>query len=158
MKALIAYDSISPGKCTEKAAQAVRDALVAKGIEAVAFNVKDIDLSTPGGYDCLIVGTPIYGWKPTPSVKEFLDKLSQAAAGRSAATFDTRVKSFISGDAAGKMGKRLGSLGYRVVAPALPVYVRAAPASTAGERNYELVEGELEKARTWAEKLADSLR
>jgi flavodoxin len=158
MKALIAYDSLSPGRCTEKVAQTVRDALVAKGIEAVALNVKGVDLSTLGGYDCLIVGSPINGWRPTPSVKEFLDKLSQAPAGRSAATFDTRIKSFFSGDAAGKMGKRLGSLGYRVVAPALPVYVKTARASAAGERSYELVEGELEKARVWAEKLADSLR
>ncbi len=158
MKALVAYDSVSPGRCTEKVAQAVRDALVAKGIETVTFTVKGVDLPTLGSYDCLIVGSPIYGWRPTPSVKEFLDTLSQPPAGRNAATFDTRVKSFFSGDAAGKMGKRLGGLGYRLVAPALSVYVRAARASAEGERSYELVEGELEKARAWAEKLADSLQ
>jgi len=158
MKALIAYDSLSPAKCTEKTAQTIRDALASKGIEAVANNVKGVDIPNIGGYDCLVVGSPINGWRVTPSMKEFLDRLPQALTGKSAAAFDTRVKSFFSGDAAGKMEKRLASLGYRIIAPALPIYVRVAGASVGGEKNYELVEGELDKARAWADKLTDSLK
>ncbi len=158
MNVLITYDSLSLGRCTEKVALAIRDSLSVKGIDAVASNVRDVDLSALTGFDCLVVGSPINGWNPTPSVKEFLDKLPQAPAGRSAAAFDTRIKSFLSGDAAGKMLKRLGGLGYKVVAPAFPVYVKVTKTSTAKERNYELIEGELDKAKEWAEKLADSLK
>jgi multimeric flavodoxin WrbA len=60
----------------EKAAEAMRDALLQKGMEAKSAHVKDVDMSSVGSYDCVIVGSPTHAWRPTGPVKEFLEKLT----------------------------------------------------------------------------------
>ena len=42
MKVLIAYDSVSPNKNTEKVAEAIRDVLKTKGMDVQSSYVKDV--------------------------------------------------------------------------------------------------------------------
>ena len=159
MKILIAYDSVSPEKNTQKAAEMMRDSLAKKGIEAKSLNVKDIDLSTVEGYDCLIVGSPTQAWSPTAPVKAFLEGLTpQIAKGKSAAAFDTRIKSFFSGSATGRIEAKLKKLGFKIAAPPLALYVKGEGASKEQKRGVvKLVDGELEKAAKFAEQVANSI-
>jgi len=159
LKVLIAYDSVSPERNTQKAAEAMRDMLLQKGIEAESVHVNDIDLSNVGNYDCIIVGSPTHGWRPTPPVSEFLNKLTpQIASGKSAASFDTRVKSIFAGGAADNIEKALKKLGFKIAARALAVYVRGEESASKelNKRVFKLVDGELEKVRRFAEQAVKS--
>lgn len=160
MKILIAYDSVSPEKNTEKAAEAMRDALLQKGVDAKSSHVKDIDVASIGGYDCLIVGSPTHAWRPTEPVREFLDKLTpQVANGKSAAAFDTRIKSFLAGGATGGIEGRLKKLGFKIAAPPLALYVKGEAASKEQKRGVvKLIDGELDRARRFADQVASSLQ
>ena len=84
-----------------------------------------------------------------------LDRLAQSPAKGSAAAFDTRVKSILSGGAAGQIEGRLRKLGFKIAAPATAFYVKGG--STQGGGNFKLVDGELEKAIEFAAKLATSM-
>jgi flavorubredoxin len=121
--------------------------------------VRDVDIFSVGGYDCIIVGSPTHAWKPTAPVSEFLDKLTpQVASGKSAAAFDTRVKSLFSGGASGSIEGKLKKLGFKIAAPALAVYVRGEESASKelNKRVFKLVDGELEKARRFAEQAVKS--
>jgi len=152
MKALIAYDSVSSEKNTRKVAEALRDALRLKGVEADSFHADEVDAQRVAGYDCLVVGSPTMAWRPTPPVVALLDRLAQRPKGGSAAAFDTRVKSILSGGAAGQIEGRLRKLGFKVAAPATAFYVKGG--STQGGGNFKLIDGELDKATEFAAQLA----
>ena len=160
MKILIAYDSVSPERNTEKAAEAIRDALIQRGVDAKSSHVKDIDVSSIGGYDCLIVGSPTHAWRPTKPVREFLGKLTpQVASGKSAAAFDTRIKSFLAGGATGGIEGGLKRLGFKIAAPPLALYVRGEAVSKGQGRGLvKLVDGELDKAKRFADQVASFLQ
>ena len=156
MKALIAYDSVSSEKNTRKVAEALRDALRLRGVEADSLHADEVDAQRVAGYDCLVVGSPTMAWRPTPPVVALLDRLAQSPAkGGSAAAFDTRVKSILSGGAAGQIEGRLSKLGFKIAAPATAFYVKGGSTQSGG--NFKLVDGELEKATEFAAKLATSM-
>jgi len=161
LKVLIAYDSVSPEKNTEKAAEAMRDALLQKGIEAKSAHVKDVDISSVVSYDCVIVGSPTQARSPTGPVRELLERLTpQVASGKSAAAFDTRIKSFFAGGAAGSIEGKLKKLGFKIAAPALALYVMKDEASSKEQNRsvVKLADGELNKARRFAEQVVISLQ
>jgi len=159
LKILIAYDSVSPEKNTEKVAEAMRDALMQKGTDAKSSHVKDVDVASVGGYDCLIVGSPTHAWRPTEPVRVFLDKLTpQVAYDKSAAAFDTRIKSFFAGGAAGGIEGKLKKLGFKIAAPPLALYVKGEAAKEQKRGVVKLIDGELDKARRFAEQVANSLQ
>ena len=60
-----------------------------------------------------------------------------------AAAFDTRVKLFIHGDAAGKISKALAGAGAQMVTEPQAFHVKG--------KEGPLFEGEIESARAWAE-------
>ena len=78
MKALIAYDSVSSEKNTRKVAEALRDALRLRGVEADSFHADEVDAQRAAGYDCIVVGSPTIAWRPTPPVTALLDRLAQS--------------------------------------------------------------------------------
>jgi len=152
LKVLIVYDSVSVNKNTEKVAETIRDTLMAKGIEVQSSYVEDVDASTVKGYDCLVVGSPTHGWMETPLIKKFLDSLrTESFAGKKAAAFDTRIKSRLSGSALDGIEKRLKQLGFKIAVQGLATYVEGK------EPNPVLVDGELDKAKKFAEDLAKAL-
>jgi flavorubredoxin len=85
--------------------------------------------------------------------QEILDSLkAESFAGKSAAAFDTRIKSRLSGSAVDSIEKRLKHLGFKIAVPALAVYVEGK------EPNPVLVDGELDKTNKFAEDLAEALQ
>ena len=153
LKVLIVYDSVSVNKNTEKVAEAVRDVLKAKGIEVQNSYVEDADAPTVKNYDTLVVGSPTHAWMETPLIKKFLDSLkSESFAGKKAAAFDTRIKSRLSGSAVDGIEKRLKQLGFKIVVPGMATYVEGK------EPNPVLIDGELDKAKKFADELVKALQ
>lgn len=103
-------------------------------------NVKSGDLVD---IDLLIVGSPINAWRPTKKVSHFLNSLSVSSLSnvRSAA-FDTRVKIFISGNAAKKISKALSEKGATIIAEPKGFYVK--------DNEGPLLDGEISNAKKWA--------
>jgi hypothetical protein len=84
---------------------------------------------------------------PAGGVREWLEAVERPGSRVGAAAFDTRIdKPRMPGSAARRAEKRLGRLGFWIVAAAESFYVTG----TKGP----LVPGEVERARRWAEQLA----
>lgn len=153
LKALIVYDSVSVNKNTEKVAEAIKDVLKVKGIEVQSVYVENAAASAVKDYECLIVGSPTHGWKETPLIKKFLDSLkSESFTGKAAAAFDTRIQSRLAGSAIDGVEKRLKQLGFRIAVPGLATHVEGKEPSPV------LIDGELDKAKKFAEDLAKALQ
>ena len=87
----------------------------------------------------------------TPDMRSYLDRLDAASVrARPVAAFDTRVNwpRLLSGSAASGIAKRLEAAGARLVAPEGSFIVDTQP---------DLLPGELDRARAWAESLAASV-
>ena len=98
-------------------------------------DLKDVDL--------LILGSPIIGWRPSEKTIEVLGNLKgKLKKDLKFATFDTRVKLFIHGDAKEKMAEMLRSAGGKRVFESQAFYVKG--------KQGPLFPDELEKAANWA--------
>ena len=85
---------------------------------------------------------------PADGLREWLETVEPPASGLDAAAFDTRIdKPRVPGSAARAAAKRLRRLGFRVVTAAESFFVKG----TTGP----LVPGEVERARDWAEQVAE---
>jgi flavodoxin len=152
MKVVIVYDSVSKTRMTEKVAVLIQDGLKEKGIEAEALHVNHAGGVKIEDYDCLIIGSPTMGWRPTKETMKFLEGLKgKKISGKFAASFDTQMKSFMSGNANKAMQDQLQELGFKIVNAPLLAYVHG------GKDNYRLREGESEKAKAWAKGLVDAV-
>lgn len=137
MEVLIIYDSNFGN--TKKVADHIATEF---GSNASSLSVNDFNQNQLQGIKLLIVGSPINAWRPTKKIKEFLNRLDPVKMkGIKAAAFDTRVKSFISGDAAKKIARALENSGASVVAPPTGFYVKG--------NEGPLLDGELKKAEEW---------
>lgn len=136
MESLVIYDS-NHGN-TRKIAETVAEIL-----GAPAVSVSDAGPEHFSGLGLVVVGSPILGWKPSERTQAFLAALKkEQLKGVKAAAFDTRVKLFIHGDAAGKIAKVLADAGAEMISEPQPFYVKG--------KEGPLFEGEIEKARAWA--------
>jgi flavorubredoxin len=152
MKFVIVYDSVSRTKMTEKVAVSIQDGLKEKGIEAEALQVGHAGNIKMEDCDCLIVGSPTMAWRPTKETVKFLDGLKgKVTSPKYATSFDTQMKSFMSGNANKAMEEKLKELGFKIAGEPLQAYVKG------GKDNYQLVDGESEKAKEWARGIADSV-
>lgn len=148
MKALLVYDSKFGN--TEKVAQAIAAAL-GPGEEIQAAKVGEVSPPEAEGLDLLVVGSPVHTWGPTAAVKGFLKGLDPAQlSGLAVAAFDTVLRGPLTGSAARKIEKALADKGGRVVTPAEQFLVKS--------MRGPLIEGELERAKTWGRQLAEKLR
>jgi len=147
MKTLVVYDSLYGN--TERIAKAIGDALTG---EVKVLRVGQADPSELKALDLLIVGSPTHGGRPSPPMREFLDKVqAPALEGTSVAAFDTRHTSkltVIFGYAAGRIAKSLKKKGGTLVLSPQAFYVEG----TEGP----LKEGELERAAAWAKEIVQS--
>lgn len=136
MKSLVIFDS-NYGN-TQLIANTIAKQLKSRTVYIDDFSIQDLE-----GVELLIVGSPINAWGPTPKIKELLDSLKPGELnGFKVASFDTRVKLFIHGDAAKKISQKLEKAGGKVVAPPQGFIVEG------GEG--PLKEGEVDKAIKWA--------
>ncbi|MGO4784168.1 flavodoxin family protein [Cryobacterium sp. W22_MBD10_FK3] len=115
------------------------------------ISVTDLTESSLAGIDVLVVGSPIIGWRPTERMQAFLGGLTPGSLdGVRAAAFDTRIKLFIHGDAAGKISHALEAAGATIVAKPHGFVV----VGTEGP----LAAGETGKAGAWAAYIGSRLR
>lgn len=146
MKVLIIYDSAHGN--TEKIASSVGAAISG---DVKVSHVLKVDSSELKSIELLIVGSPTYGGRPTPPIKELIYKLDKnSLKGKSVAAFDTRlphrwVKIF--GFAAGKIAKSLEAKGGNLLSSE-GFFVMGG--------NGPLKEGEIERAASWAKQIAMS--
>jgi len=107
------------------------------------ISTKDFKDSDIKGVDLLIFGSPILGWRPSETTMKVLDSLKgKVKTGFKFATFDTRVKLFIHGDAKEKMAEMLRAAGGKRVFESQAFYVKG--------KQGPLFPGEIEKAANWA--------
>ena len=141
MKVLVIFDSILGN--TKKIADTISNEL---GKDSKVLPVSDFNLKELEGIGLIVVGSPIIGWKPSEKMGEFLDNLREGQLnGIKAAVFDTRIKSFMSGDALKKISKELIRAGVVVSVKPHAFFVKGAEGP--------LFEGEVEKAIEWAKSI-----
>lgn len=152
VKAVVIYDTVSEAKVTGKVAETVVSCLKANGVSVDSYYVEDVGKANLKDYDCMILGAPTMAWKPSTRMKGFLDGLKgNPISGNLAATFDTQLKSFMSGDATKHMEKHLRDMGMNIVVPALLAYVETK------DKKYQLREGEIQRIMTWCKELSNAL-
>jgi len=139
MNALVVYDS-NYGN-TKKVAE-----VIAKELRTKAHSVSNLKENELMDIKLLVVGSPINAWGPTGKIKKFLSNFYEDQLnGVKVAAFDTRVKLFIHGDAAGKISRQLEKAGGKIAAKPQGFTVKG----TEGP----LLDGELEKAAQWAKSI-----
>ncbi len=154
MKVLIVYDTVSPSRTTATVAEAIATGLKEKGFDVDSRFVADANRATVKDYDCLLAGGPTMAFRATKRILEFLDSLPKnELSGKLGAAFDTQIKSRLSGSAVKGIEGKLKNLGLKLVTNGLVTYVEG----DAKQNEWHLKEGELEKAKNWAEDLAKAL-
>lgn len=143
MKALIVYDSAYGN--TEKIANSIGASIDG---DVRVMHASKVNPSEMESVELLVVGAPTYGGRPTPPVKEFIDKLAKdSLKGINIATFDTRLPNRwvkIFGFAAGKIAKSLKEKGGNLLASeGFFVISGKGP----------LKEGEIERAADWTKRI-----
>ena len=138
MKTLVVYDSFYGN--TKKIAETVAGEL-GKGVKTISVSeVKSKDLT---GIDLLVVGSPILAFRPSEKTGKFLASLSAGQLkGIKATAFDTRVRIFFHGDAAGKIAAGLKQAGAEIVAEPCGFIVEG--------REGPLANDAVVKAKEWA--------
>lgn len=163
MRALVVFESVFGN--TKYIAESIVEGF-GPGVAATIVEAKQSEALPQDDIDLVVVGAPTHAFGlPRPGtrkgalqqapdkavigdgVREWLDKLPAASPGILAATFDTRVVKprWLPGSAARKAASRLRRLGYQVLATESFFVV-----GTQGP----LSDGELERARMWAARLA----
>ncbi|TFC41858.1 flavodoxin family protein [Cryobacterium sp. TMT1-21] len=145
MSTLVVYDSNFGNT------QVIAEAIAAElGEDTRAVPVAGLGLDSLTGVELLVVGGPVNGWRPSPRMQTFLAQFSHGTLrGVRAAAFDTRLRLFIHGDAAGKMAHALERAGAHIVARPVGFVVEG----THGP----LAAGELEKAVAWAGSIVSAI-
>jgi flavodoxin len=148
MKTLVIYDSVYGN--TEEIAKAIGYAISGETNVVHAGEVNSAELKA---IDLLIVGSPTHGGRPTPAIKDFLDKISEPAIRRiNVAAFDTRYSSKLArifGYAAEKIAGILKTKGFTLILPPEGFFVKS--------KKGPLKDGELERAVSWAKEIAKQL-
>jgi flavodoxin len=141
MKVLIVYDSVYGN--TEKIAKAIGGAITG---EVKVLRVSEVNPSELRMIDLFIVGSPTQGGRPTPAIRDFLNKVPESSLkGINVAAFDTRISTKlvgVFGYAAGRIAGNLKGKGGTLVTSPEGFFVKG----TEGP----LREGELERAVDWA--------
>jgi flavodoxin len=158
MKALVVYDSEFGN--TERVSKTIGSSL-GSSEEILVKRVGEVKMDDLEGIELVIVGSPTQRFRPTPATKDFLKRIpSNGLKGIRAAAFDTRltdeefettrIGSFfvgIFGFAAQPIANDLKKKGGLLAGSAEGFYVQGVEGP--------LVEGELERAAAWAEKIAN---
>jgi flavodoxin len=164
LKILVVYDTSSRAwgaavapRNTEKVAKAMSEVLKERGFDVDCLYVKDVDSASVKNYDCVLAGSPTQWRRATGPIMQFLDRFGKDEfSGKLAAAFDTQLQMRLSGNAAKGIEKKLEKLGFKIVLPSLVTYVQSKK-DVEGKNEMQLKEGELEKAKKYAEDLANKL-
>ncbi|MGD9100813.1 MAG: flavodoxin domain-containing protein [Anaerolineae bacterium] len=146
---MIVYDSTFGN--THEIAQIIAQVMAQKGTVRLtrADELNGADLE---GIDLMLVGFPTHRHGMPETARAMLERLPGGALrGVGIVAFDTRYRkpSWLTGSAAGKLSRKLRKLGGRKVASPESFFV--------DDQEGPLCEGELERARLWAESLLAQL-
>ena len=152
MKGIVIYDT-SYGN-TKKIAETIEETLKESGLKVDLFHVKDIK-ELRGDYDFLVLGSPTKMTTMSWTVRRFIGKKIKGEewANKPFSAFDTEGESAIrkgGGSAAEKISGKLKDKGLKQIQPVL----KAAVLGIKGP----LKDGEIEKAKAYAGKLASELK
>ena len=146
MKALVVFDSTWGN--TEKVARAVADGM---GGGTHALRVGAAEAKRFDALDLLVLGSPILGGRPSPSMNEYINSIPEAIGRKlQVATFDTRLMmrfARIFGYAAVRMADQLKAKGCTLKSTE-GFFVRG--------RSGPLADGELARANEWGRRLSKS--
>ena len=154
MKALVIYDSVFGN--TDQIAQAIGNALGSQE-DVEILQVGHVKPEHLTGLNLLIVGSPTRGFRPTPAISNLLKSIPKnGLKGVKVAAFDTRftvseiekvrILAFfvrLFGYAAKPISDRLEKKGGELIIPPEGFFVEGVEGP--------LYEGEIERAKTWAE-------
>ena len=157
MRTLIVY--FSKFGNTRKLAEVMAETMKQAG-EARVTAIDQLSANDFEGVDLVVMGTPTHGFTVPQEVRVVLDALPLSIlTGRSVAAFDTTVRWWPLRRlrASPKLLARLTHLGGRRLARPETFFVRTKGKHETPEPNL-LVEGELDRARQWAARLAEQLR
>jgi flavodoxin len=157
LKILVVYDTVSVNRNTEKVAETLCGVLKEKGFDVDCLHVNDVDPAGVKNYDCVLAGSPTQWRKATEPIMQFLDRFAKDEFSRKlAAAFDTQLPFPLSGNAANGIEKKLKKLGFKTVTASLVTHVESKK-TVEGKNEIRMREGELEKAKKYAEDLANKL-
>jgi flavodoxin len=145
MKSLVVY--VTHKGNTQRVAETIGEVLRQHGTADV-LPVDEAPSVLEADVDLFVLGGPTEGHGMTPEQRAYLDRLDASTfRGRAAAAFDTRINwpRLLSGSAADGIAKRLREIGARVIEPEGSFIVNTEPA---------LLDGELQRAATWAAEIA----
>jgi flavodoxin len=166
MKALVVYESLWGN--TEEVARAVADGL-AVAAEVRVVEVRDAPTAVADDVDLVVAGGPTHAFSMTRAntradalrqgathepglvgLREWLAELPTGHGTTPIATFDTRVGKVrhLPGSAARSAARAARRHGFRAAAPPHSFYVEDTPGP--------LLEGEIDRARTWGRELAEA--
>jgi menaquinone-dependent protoporphyrinogen IX oxidase len=152
MKGIVVYDS-SYGN-TKTIAEAISETLKESGIEVNAFYVKDVKKLSAKDYNFLVLGSPTKFGTMSFTVKGFLGKVkSKEWMNKPFAAFDTENPENIErkeGSAAEKIAEKLRDKQMNQLLPVLKAVVLGWKGP--------LQEGEIERAKEYARRLAIELK
>ncbi len=152
MKGIVVYDT-SYGN-TKTIAEAISEILKESGIEVDGFYVKDVKKLIAKDYDFLVLGSPTRFGTMSLAVKGFLGKVKREDwIQKYFAAFDTELPQNIEkkeGSAADKIAEKLRDKQMHQLLPVLKAVVLA--------QKGQLKEGEIERAKDYARKLASELK
>jgi flavodoxin len=158
LKILVVYDTVSANRNTEKVAKAISEVLKERAFDVDCLYVKDVDPAGVKNYGCVLAGSPTQLRKATGPIMQFLEKFGKDEfSGKLAAAFDTQLTFPLSGSATGGIEKKLERLGFKIVMPSLAIHVQSKK-GVEGKNEIQLKDGELDKAKKYAEDLADKLK
>jgi flavodoxin len=158
LRILVVYDTVSVNRITEEVAKVMSDVLKERGLDVYCLYVKDVDPASVKNYDCVLAGSPTQWRRATGLIMQFLDRFGKDEfSGKLASAFDTQLQFPLSGNAASGIEKKLEKLGFKIVMPPLFTYVQSKK-DVEGKNEIHLKDGELEKAKKYAEDLANKLK
>jgi flavodoxin I len=155
LKALIVYDSVYGN--TGKIAGAIAEALSPAG-EVKTMRSGEIDIAKLGMFNLLVIGSPTQGGRPTKAIQDFMLEIpADGLKNMDVATFDTAMPG--KGFALRTLVKIMG-----YAAPRIAISLKAKGGRLTGTpgsfwvdgKEGPLLEGELERANTWAKGLLES--
>jgi flavodoxin I len=145
MSAIVIYDSQYGN--TEQIAKAIGKGF---GEDTKVIKVGEAKAGDIAPYHFVIIGSPTQGGRQTAAVKAFLEKLpAEALKEKRLAAFDTRLKNVFSkvfGYAAPRIEAAIKEKGGNATAQPQGFFVKGAKGP--------LLDGELERATTWAKSVA----
>ncbi|MHA2392113.1 MAG: flavodoxin family protein [Promethearchaeota archaeon] len=153
MKIVIIYETRFGN--TKKVAEAIGEGLSEEGHDVKVNHVKEINLDEMGDMDLIVIGSPTYAGSHVPSIRKFINNLSGSKMeGKSIIAYDTHSAggegTFLR-KAVFKMEKQI-----KKKLPSMNILMNGRQFKVHGIKG-PLIDGELEKCKTFGKEIASNL-